>query len=213
MVGNKKLMIALFSICLVVIAGLLTTVIVLAAPSANVTSSINISYIASGIDGKLSAAYVQASTATSEEAGTKLKGGDDDSGEVTFSINDSGAKTGNFSLEDNTVTLTPTSKSIILIYTITSTGARGITATLKYDDDDAATDNFKVEYATDATQADSGWTAIDDEGTTTVNVEAGGSGTSAKSAKLYVRITLEDASQDATFVGSLIWALAPTAAA
>ena len=209
MVGNKKLMIALFSICLVVIAGLLTTVIVLAAPSASVTSNINISYTAQGIDGSLSAAYVKASTATSEETGTALKGGD--SGKVTFTIEDTGAKSGTLTMPEN-VTVDLENRSIILIYTISNTGSKTIEATLTYNNTNDATDNFKVEYATDASQAESGWSALSDKGTQKVTV-SGGTDEEPTTERVYVRITLEDASQDATFEASLVWALLPQQAA
>ncbi len=211
MVGNKKLMIALFSICLVVIAGLLTTVIVLAAPSANVTSNINISYTAQGIDGSLSAAYVQASTATNEEAGIALKGGDGDSGKVTFTIDNTSAKSGTLAMPEN-VTVSLENKSIILIYTISNTGSKTIEATLTYNNTNDADDNFKVEYATDASQAESGWSTLSDKGTQKVTV-SGGTDEEPTTERVYVRITLEDASQDATFEATLVWALLPQQAA
>lgn len=195
MVGNKKLMIALFSICLVVIAGLLTTVIVLASPAQNVTSNINISYSATDIQGSMTAKYLLASSTADDGGATEFDGSP-----ISFVAGDPD-KTGTLNFS-GPVSLSSSNSSIIFIYEFASTGDVAYDAVVTYES--TTETNFKVEYATDASQAGSGWTELVDEGTQTVNVAANGTG------KLYIRLSIEDTGKDATFNGNFKWALTAT---
>ncbi len=197
MTGNKKLMIALFSICLVVIAGLLTTVIVLATQSGTITSSINISYTATDIQGTASATYT-----VENGSPVNLVAKDGSSTTITFNAADE-TITESLSIPSGSpVNLTSANDSVTFTYTFTNTGAAAYNATVNYTGTDAT--NFKVEYSTTGS---SDWqTLVQSEGQT-VAVAAGSTGTPT-TATFYIRITLNDVAQNANFVGSFAWTLA-----
>ena len=125
---NKKLMISLFSLCLVAIVGLLATVIVFAATSQNITSSITISYTADQVSGSLTAKYTIGTTDTT--IGTKSFSADSTAGNLT------GASP----------TLTAASREVLFTYTFVNKGAN--TATLKLTGS-VADSNLTITYSND----------------------------------------------------------------
>lgn len=192
MVGNKKLMIALFSICLVVIAGLLTTVIVLANPTQTIKSDIGISYSVSDIQGSMSATY------------TIGEGEPQSVGSANFTV-EQGNISDTFDPVNITEGLSPTNKSVVFDYVFTSTIDNGYSVTCKYTPSKAT--NWTVEYST--TNSDSDWQTLSSTCSTTV--ADGGSEGTASTSHLYIRITLKDATIDSSFSGTFDFTLQSTA--
>ena len=192
MVGNKKWMIALFSICLVVIAGLLTTVIVLAAPSQTISSNIGISYSVSDIQGSISASYT-----IGEEGPTSI-------GTESFTV-EQGDQMGSFDPVNINEGLSPTNKSVVFDYVFTSTIKNGYSVTCQYTPTNAT--NWTVEYST--TNDGSDWQTLSSTCSTTV--ADGGTAETASTSHLYIRITLKDATVDSTFGGTFNFNLQSTA--
>ena len=195
MTGNKKLMIALFSICLVVIAGLLTTVIVLATQSGTITSSINISYTATDIQGTASATYT-----VKNGSPVNLVAKDGSATTITFNAADE-TLTNSLSIPSGSpVNLTSANDSVTFTYTFTNTGAAAYNATVNYTGTDAT--NFTVQYSTDNSDYQ---TLVQSEGQTVA--VAAGSSEVPTTVTFYIRITLADVAQNANFVGSFAWTL------
>ncbi len=194
MVGNKKLMIALFSICLVVIAGLLTTVIVLASPTQKIKSDIGISYSVSDIQGSMSATY------------TIGEGEPQSVGSANFTV-EQGNISDTFDPVNITEGLSPTNKSVVFDYVFTSTINNGYSVTCQYTPTSAT--NWTVEYSTQSETE--GFATLSTTCSTTV--ADGGSEETASTSHLYIRITLNDATIDSSFSGTFNFTLQSTATA
>lgn len=118
--NNKKLMISLFSLCLVAIVGLLTTVIVLAASTQNVNSSINVTYTASEVSGSVSAAYKVKDDASE----TKFTGGT--GGTITFTATTKTSEVGTLKASTDAITLTSDKNYVEFYYNFTNNGDKMI---------------------------------------------------------------------------------------
>ena len=191
MVGNKKLMIALFSICLVVIAGLLTTVIVLALPSQTVTSDIGISYIVKDIEGSMSASYkVGASGSDTSIASIEF---DQTTGSVSGNLDKLGIKG-----------LTPTDNYVVFTYTFTNDIALAYTVDVTYT---GTNTNWKIEYTVND-DLSTGWqTMTSASQVSDVLTVAGAADDTPTTDKLYIRVKLKDTTADAEFSGTFSFVL------
>lgn len=193
MVGNKKLMIALFSICLVVIAGLLTTVIVLALPNATIESNIGIKYTVKDIEGSLGASY---------KVGT--------SGEVkpianTIEFNQSTEEiSGDLSVNDISG-LTPTDNYVVFTYTFTNDIALAYTVDVTYT---GTNTNWTIEYTVNDDLSTDWKPMTSASQVSDVLTVAGAADDTPTTEKLYIRITLDDTTADSTFSGSFSFSLA-----
>ena len=170
---NKKLIISLFSLCLVAIVGLLATVIVFAATSQNIESKISITYTANQVSGSLTAKYTIGTTDT--PIGTK-------------SFTATTSATGTWT--DATPTLTASNKVVKFTYTFTNNGDNDVTLALT----GSATDtnaNITIEYSND----DSTWT----EKITSASRTVEGKG---ESGSVYVRMTIKDTAKNVGLSGS-----------
>ena len=137
---KQKTLITLFSLMIVVIAGMLVTIIVLASQTHNLNSNISISYTATEISGGVSATY---------------QVGDGEVKNMVINGNTS-EKTASFYGEDvaKTQNLSPTESQIVLLagqelvftYNFTNSGTHPYYATLRYDDTDGDDTNIKFEY-------------------------------------------------------------------
>ena len=169
---NKKLIISLFSLCLVAIVGLLATVIVFAATSQSIDSNISITYTATEVSGSLTAKYT---------IGTK----DTPIGTKSFTATTSATGT----WTDATPTLTASDTVVKFTYTFTNDGSVPATLVLT----GSATDensNIKIEYSKDNTT----WTETISTASTTVE---GG-----KSGSVYVRMTIKNTAKNVGLSGS-----------
>ena len=191
MVGNKKLMIALFSICLVVIAGLLTTVIVLALPSQTVTSDIGISYIVKDIEGSMSASYkVGASGSDTSIASIEF---DQTTGAASGNLDKLGIKG-----------LTPTDNYVVFTYTFTNDIALAYTVDVTYT---GTNTNWKIEYTVND-DLSTGWqTMTSASQVSDVLTVAGAADDTPTTDKLYIRVKLNDTTADAEFSGTFSFVL------
>lgn len=184
---NKKLMISLFSLCLVAIVGLLTTVIVLAAGTQNVNTTINVTYSATNIAGTVSA---------------KSKIANQDAVDMTTDGSASGEKTITFAAEEanangtlnpqGSLALTAENKYIEFIYTFTSTGD-------SYKASVAATGFDKKNYSIQYKVGDGEYT---DTAATNVDV------TSAASSTVTIKIEIVNTAIAVNATGSFAWTLA-----
>lgn len=186
---NKKLMISLFSLCLVVIVGLLTTVIVLAAGTQNVSSTIDVVYTATNISGTVSATY---KVGTGSEVSFTTTGAAEGAKSITFTPDE----------ETQTRTLTPVGqiavdakqREVVFKYSFTNAGGHNYTATVGYTAGEGdTTSNYAMTYSTDGTT----W-----NDTKEVTVSAGGS------ANLYIKVRIVDTSKDMKLAGTFAWNLA-----
>lgn len=130
--NNKKLMISLFSLCLVAIVGLLTTVIVLAAGTQNVNSSVKIIYTATDIAGSVS----MKSTVSGDTAAT-------DMGKHTFAAN--GTTEGTIAASE--ITLTSDKTYVTYEIELVSTGDSYYAVLTE----GVSSSNLKVEYSQNGT--------------------------------------------------------------
>ena len=191
MVGNKKLMIALFSICLVVIAGLLTTVIVLALPSQTVSSDIGISYRVTDIEGSMSASY-KVGASGSDTTITTIEF-DQKTGSVSGNLDKLGIKG-----------LTPTDNYVVFTYTFTNDIALAYTVDVTYT---GTNTNWTIEYTVDD-ELSSGWQSMTSASQVSdVLTVAGAADVTPTTEKLYIRVKLNDTTADAEFSGTFSFVL------
>ena len=191
MVGNKKLMIALFSICLVVIAGLLTTVIVLALPSQTVTSDIGISYIVKDIEGSMSASYkVGASGSDTSIASIEF---DQTTGAASGNLDKLGIKG-----------LTPTDNYVVFTYTFTNDIALAYTVDVTYT---GTNTNWTIEYTVNDDLSTDWQTMTSASQVSDVLTVAGAADDTPTTDKLYIRVKLNDTTADAEFSGTFSFVL------
>ena len=168
---NKKLIISLFSLCLVAIVGLLATVIVFAATSQNIESKISINYTATEVAGSLKVEY---------------KVGSNES--VTVGTSSFTAITTAGTLDAASPELSSDNPTVVFTYTFTNNGGNDAKMTL--------TDGFKTktnmtfQYSTNGTEYSStlptnGVTATKDGG----------------SASIYVKLTIADTAKNVGISG------------
>lgn len=180
MVGNKKWMIALFSICLVVIAGLLTTVIVLASPSQSINQTIGINYTVTDVEGSLQMTYqVAGQEASSPKTATFTQTQAPTSGALDIAEIDG---------------LTPTNTNVVFTYTFNNDIDLAYNVAFTYT---GTNPDWTVEYST--TSASDGYQPMTSGSQVSgaVSVAAG----DGQSDTLYIRITLNETTADANFSG------------
>ena len=180
MVGNKKWMIALFSICLVVIAGLLTTVIVLASSSQSIQQTIGINYTVKDVAGSLQMTYqVAGQEASSPKTATFTQTQAPTSGALDIEEIDG---------------LTPTNNNVVFTYTFNNDIDLAYDVAFTYT---GTNPDWTVEYST--TSASDGYQPMTSgsQVSEAVSVAAG----DGQSDTLYIRITLNKTTADANFSG------------
>lgn len=190
---NKKLMISLFSLCLVVIVGLLTTVIVLAAGTQNVNSSINVVYQASEISGTVSAGYKKGGQQnyTAFTTNGQSEGGDTS---ITFAANK--PQTTHTLSPVGLTALTSTEREVIFKYTFQNNGGsnHSWTATVVFNAGSGNTpDNYSMTYC-DTEDGTYG-------STNSVQVTGG------QTKNLFIKVRIADPSKDMTLAGTFAWTL------
>ena len=192
MVGNKKWMIALFSICLVVIAGLLTTVIVLASPSQTISSNIGIQYTVRDIDGSMSASYKVGTSGSDTPIATKIE-----FNQGTDSIS------GNFNVP-NITGLSPSENYVTFTYTFTNDIALDYTVDFTYTGTNA---DWSVQYTTVEGGSD-GWQDMTSGTEVSGQLTVDGTTSDPTTKTLYIRVELNDTTADASFSGTFAFDLA-----
>ena len=191
---RQKSLIALFSLMIVVIAGLLVTIIVLASQTQNLNSNISISYTATEISGGVSATY-------------KIGDGE----EKDMVVNGNTSQTlASFSADLNTTTqgLSPTESQLVLLfrqdllftYTFYNTGDYPYYATLNYTDTNNDDENILKLYKS-ATDSD-----FSDKNSTQITVPAR-SGASSGTTTFQVKMKIGDPSFDSNMSGVFNWNL------
>ncbi len=180
MVGNKKWMIALFSVCLVVIAGLLTTVIVLASPSQSINQTIGINYTVTDVEGSLQMTYQVA--------------GQEASSPKTATFTQTQAPTSGALDIEEISGLTPTNNKVVFTYTFNNDIDLAYNVAFTYT---GTNPDWTVEYST--TSASDGYQPMTSGSQVSgaVSVAAG----DGQSDTLYIRITLNETTADANFSG------------
>lgn len=192
MVGNKKWMIALFSICLVVIAGLLTTVIVLAAPSQTIQQTIGINYTVTDVEGSLQMTYqVAGQEASSPKTATFTQKQAPTSGALDIEEIDG---------------LTPTNNKVVFTYTFNNDIDLAYNVAFTYT---GTNPDWTVEYST--TSASDGYQTMTSASQVSgeVSVAAG----DGQSTTLYIRIVLNKTTADANFSGQFSFIITGQASA
>ena len=192
MVGNKKWMIALFSICLVVIAGLLTTVIVLAAPSQTISSDIGIQYTVRDIDGSMSASYKVGTSGSDTPIASEIE-----FNQGTDSIS------GNFNVP-NITGLSPSENYVTFTYTFTNDIALDYTVDFTYTGTNA---DWSVQYTTVEGGSD-GWQDMTSGKEISGQLTVDGTDGEPTTKHLYIRVKLNDTTADASFSGEFTFDLA-----
>ena len=192
MVGNKKWMIALFSICLVVIAGLLTTVIVLAAPSQTIQQTIGINYTVKDVAGSLQMTYQVAGQAAS--------------GPKTATFTQTQAPTSGALDIEEINGLTPTNNNVVFTYTFNNDIDLAYNVAFTYT---GTNPDWTVEYST--TSASDGYQEMTNASQVSgkVSVAAG----DGQSTTLYIRIVLDKTTADANFSGQFSFVITGQASA
>ena len=184
MSSKKKMIIAISSFAMIILAAVVAVVAVMAAQNVTIKSSINVTYTSSEIAGKVTASYqVQgASSATSigaiEYHGTEANG-------TSTSLNSS---------KLSITSLTSTNKYVDFIFTFTNEGSKDYTATLTL----PTNSNFTKAYTVPSS---GGATKVND-----TSFKVAGGTTTAVTYK--VRFTITDVSKDASISGNFSWALA-----
>ncbi len=179
--NNKKLMISLFSLCLVAIVGLLTTVIVLAAGTQNVNSSVKITYTATDIEGSVS----MKSTVSGDTAST-------DMGKHTFAAN--GTTSG--AINASEITLTSEKTYVTYEIELASTGDSYYAVLTE----SVSGSNLEVKYSTD------GSTFVATNPTASKNFEVTGS----EAKTIYVRYTIINTAKSVEVNGNISLSLTKT---
>ena len=182
---NKKLIISLFSLCLVAIVGLLATVIVFAATSQEIKSGITINYTATEVAGTLTGSFKVGSTSSTE---TKS---------VTFTATDDASTIGSLDFT-NSPDLSAKNKTVVYTYTFkndSSTSAKmklsttlqtnGSNVTIKYGESE---DNISLS--------------------TSPTVEVASDGEKS----IYVQITIDNTAKNVDLTGSFNIAITNTVA-
>ena len=183
----------IFIVCsLIVITAIVAGIMiwVLAAVRQSISSSINISYTADGVYGKITAYY---QTKADEATGTKHNFETTSGGtELTFP-----ASTGNNTLvanSGNDIVLTSSNNYLVICYEITNTGSPVILAKhSKSTSADATFQNVKILYSTD------GVNYVESNQDLTIDSDG--------VAKYYVKIQLDNVALNAKVTGGFNWAL------
>ena len=187
---NKKWMIVAFSICITIVVGLIATIIVLASGTQGVGTSVSVLYVATDIEGTVSAKYSKINKNTSAVIST------------TDMVTSSGSKTVSFLSTAPTTTnlLNPTESNIALtaeqdlIITYTFTAVATYYATLEYKDSSTSASNIEFSYALN----DEAYT---DEMSMPIEV------TPDHSTTYSIKLHIANTALNANLSGSLNWAL------
>lgn len=187
--NNKKLMISLFSLCLVAIVGLLTTVIVLAATNQNINSSISVTYVATNIKGSVKAQYsVAGGDAVNFTGGSPA-------GTISFDAEETVSST----LSSGEIILKSDSKYVEFIYTFTNEGT-AMDVELN-SETISSTANATVEFKVGA---EGTYTTL----SSTSKPAKQSLSTTTKSVVIYVKVTITSTATDMTIKGGAInWKL------
>lgn len=179
--SRKKMVIALSSLAVIILAGVVAIAAVLAAQNITIKSAVNVSYTANEIAGTVTAKY-------------KVAGGSEQNiGSITYDGTEEGEPTTDMDVItiDN---LTKNKKSIEFIFTFTNTGSSDYTATLTLPE---TVSNFTPSFSV---PTGAGITKISDTSFTIA-------GNTAEVVTYSVTMTISDVSQDAKIEGSFAWNL------
>ena len=187
---KKKWMIAAFSICITIVVGLIATIIVLACGTQGVGTSVSVLYVATDIEGTVSAKYSRVNKNTSTVIST------------TDMVTSSGSKTVSFLSTAPTTTslLNPTESNIALtaeqdlVITYTFTAVATYYATLEYKDSSTSASNIEFSYALNDG-------AYSDEMSMPIEV------TPDHSTTYSIKLHIANTARNANLSGSLNWAL------
>ena len=183
-------MIVAFSICITIVVGLIATIIVLASGTQGVGTSVSVLYVATDIEGTVSAKYSKVNKNTSAVIST------------TDMVTSSGSKTVSFLSTAPTTTslLNPTESNIALtaeqdlIITYTFTAVETYYATLEYKDGSTSASNIEFSYALNDG-------AYSDEMSMPIEV------TPDHSTTYSIKLHIANTARNASLSGSLNWAL------
>ncbi len=189
---NKKLIIA-FSLCIIVVVGLIATIVVLASGTQGVGTSVSVLYVATDIEGSVSAKYSRINKNTSAIIST------------ADMVTSSGDKTVKFLAITPTTTslLNPTDSSIALmaeedlVITYTFTAVEKYYATLEYKDNSNSPTNIEFTYSLNDE-------VFLDEMTMPIEISAD------KSTSYSIKLHIANTAKNASLGGSFNWVLTKT---
>lgn len=187
---KKKGLIAIFSVCITLIVALVATIVVLASGTQGVGTNVSVLYVATDIEGEVSATYSRVNKNTKAVYQT------------TDMVTSSGAKKVSFFASQPTTTslLNPTESNIALtaeqdlIITYTFSGVAEYYAALEYVDKDQAEPNIEFEYALNDGEYSKGLSMP-------IKVEAD------KSTTFSIKLHIANTARSANLSGSLNWVL------
>ena len=188
---SKKIIFSVLALSLVAVSAL-TTAIVFAAKNLSGNGSTKVTYNATG------QIYGTVTAETSTNGGSSYEAWGDT---LTYTGSESDGTT---SLTEKNITLTSTNSSVIYKFTFTKsastdTANKGYTATLTYTADELTTnENVKIEVSTDGETYTENATLADIPALT-VN--------DSTPKTLYIRVSIKNTLNDATFAGAFNWAL------
>lgn len=181
--SKKKMIIAVSSFAMIILATVVAIVAVLAAQSVTIQSSINVSYTSSEIAGTVTASYQVKGAATPTLIGEKPYYG-----------TELGTPTDTLGEGATTITgLTKENNYVDFIFTFTNTGSSEYTATLTVPTSTNFTASYTVPNANGATKLSD--TSFKIAGNTTTPVT------------YVIRMTISDVSKDANISGTFAWNL------
>jgi len=213
---KKKIIVALSSLCAVLVAAIVTMGIVWAATSQTITSQIKVTYTAQEISGSLSAkVYFNSDTGVAMTADGTAQGA------TTVTFDGSTATTsGTLTPQGDTVLLNENGKRFVIYeYVITNAStSTAMSAVLTYADDSSGSNaedaNIKVYAYANTTAVSNPHTSAETiRGASGANLVANHSSlisdtVSASGTKyFYILVEINDLASDAEFSGTFSWAL------
>jgi len=185
---SKKLTIVMFAVLAAIIVGLTTTLIVLAATGQNISSSINVSYTATGIYGTASATYKLGNS--NEEISMT----NDSGNKITFKDTIIGSNL----LSPEAVVLTNDNSFVVFKYTFTNEREDVYYAEMTYQDTNEQDKNILVTYSLDGINFS--------EEHNYVEVPAKSNEVDA-TINYYIKVSVLNRAKDAIFTGTIQWNL------
>lgn len=217
MESKKKLIVALTSLCSVLLIAVVTMGIVWAATSQTINSNVRVTYTATAVSGSVSANYYFGS-----DTGTAMTSDGTAQGTATVTFTDSQANAnGALQPRGNIVLQNADGQTFVIFeYIISNTSTtKGMSAVLTYTDNstspNVADTNIYV-YAEDAgTQVNTPWTSVASlRGSSNANRLADTTGNlisgtvaASSTAYYYIVVEIQNLANDAEFSGQFSWNL------
>ncbi len=201
MSSKKKIAISVSAIALIVVVAVVAVVAVFATRSANVNGNFGGQYTANHVNATVTGAYKKGAEVTDEEGWTNLT-----PETITFTSDiatGSGDATKSFNAV-NDIVLTASQSNVIFKYTITNTSSSNESFTIV--GTQAGTfENITVSYMYQEAEGDAQELETSQvEGSTTTNALTLDAG---ENVTIYVIVSITNIDQNATFNGSVNWAL------